>query len=102
MTDTAIANAIETESPLVEWTINYKGNSFTLEDVTGEHLFNLSVLLGDSWTAMTPLTGPMSLMSFVSVMQASKTGQQFNEVFEELKALKAEELLSLIDVSPIS
>lgn len=91
----------EAQEPTVTWAIEFKGNRYEESDLTGEHLMNLTITCGDEWRQMTPLNGPVSLMSFMVVFHTLKTGDDATKTWEELKAMSVDDILACLQVTEL-
>lgn len=83
---------------MAEWKLNYNNHSWTENDITGDDLASLAILLGDSWD-MTPIKGPLHLLMFISVLEARTSGRSIEEVGEELRTMRAVDLLGAIEIT---
>lgn len=53
------------------WTITFDGRSWTDEDASTAYAVAVADLIGDSWDAVSPWTGPKSLAAWITVLSAT-------------------------------
>lgn len=81
------------------WILHYHGHKWTEDDLTGEDLAALAVLLGDSWGQMNPVNGPLALLSFVTVLEARTCTREMQDVANELQAMKATDIVNILEIT---
>ena len=75
------------------WRITWGDKSWTDNDVTGAHLVAVADLLEqDSWTSVTPWTGPKALAAWIVVLVASQ-GRDLDETLAEVYSAPASQLV---------
>lgn len=94
MTDTAV------EAPqIVEWKITWEGETYTEDDINGTAMMQLAAILGDTWQALSPINGPLSLITFIIILAHLRTGEDMTALSERVQAKNVNELLDCLDVT---
>lgn len=53
------------------WTITFDGHTWTDDDVTTAHAVAVTEIIGDTWDACSPWTGPRALAAWIAVLYGS-------------------------------
>lgn len=59
---------------MTPWTITFGDHTWTDEQVTTAHAVAVAELIGDTWDAVSPWTGPKSLAAWIAVLEAARVG----------------------------
>lgn len=79
-----------------KWRITWGDNSWTDSDVLGAHLVAVADLLEqDSWTSISPWTGPKSLAAWIVVLVASQ-GRDLDETIAEVYSAPAADVIAAL------
>jgi hypothetical protein len=78
------------------WRITWGDHSWTDSDVSGAHLVAVADLLEqDSWTSISPWTGPKSLAAWIVVLVASQ-GRELDDALAEVYSAPAAKILAAL------
>lgn len=91
MTDTA------TEQ-IVDWNLHWEGQTYTEADINGQAMMMLAAILGDTWSSLSPLNGPLSLISFITILAGLRTGEDMTEISARVQAANVNELLDCLEI----
>lgn len=78
------------------WKITYKDQTWTDSDVTTAHIVSVAELIGDSWQAMSPWSGPRSLAAWLAVLIAASRPVDLAVAIMEVYALTPAELAGVL------
>lgn len=81
----------------MRFTLTWRGQSWTDEDVLAMDLVTVQFILGGAWENFDPWTGPAQVVAFIAALVARSTGRDFNEILAEVRGAKADELLNAIE-----
>lgn len=74
------------------WTITFEDRTWTDEQASTAHAVAVAELIGDSWDAVSPWTGPKSLAAWLTVLVASEPGWDLEKALRLVYALPISEL----------
>ena len=81
------------------WRITWGDESWTDSDVNGAHLVAVADLLEqDSWTSISPWTGPKSLAAWLVVLVASK-GRDLDDTIAEIYSAPAAQIVAALSTA---
>lgn len=97
MTDTAVQTPT-----IVDWKLHWEGETYTEDDINGAAMMQLAAILGDTWQALSPLNGPLSLISFIIILAHIRTGEDMTALSERVQAASVNELLDALETIEIT
>jgi hypothetical protein len=81
---------------MTHWRITWGHQSWTDRDVNGAHLVAVADLLEqDSWTSISPWTGPKSLAAWIVVLVASQ-GRELDDALAEVYSAPAADIIAAL------
>lgn len=85
---------------MARWQLDYKGNTWTEDDLTGADLAAIQLLIGGGFEMIQPTAGPMQLMAMVTALYTRLGGGDTLETMAALREMPALELLSIVSERP--
>lgn len=79
------------------WTVRIGDQVVTEKSITAGEAVDMARIAGRGWASLDPLDSPLSLCAIVSVLRATRLGDDLDEAIAAVADIPAAELLALVD-----
>lgn len=83
-----------------DWQITYGDKSWTDRDALVAHVVAVAELIGDTWDAVSPWSGPRSLAAWVAVLVAADTGN-LDQAVRDVYGMPVTDLADCLSDRPV-